>query len=279
MTFFDLCCGTGAVSLLLIRPDGVDSLPMMGSKARYAREILDLLGASRPDRLVMADHGPWGSWWQTVAADGLGFEVADAIEAMPRDGCELFEQLVDAPIPDCAVQRAAAFACLQVGNASGRAVRSNGSTWVTHGYGHVSGSGIARGFVERLRPSILAQKVRRIAACSWPAVHVVVDDLRGFDAALIVEGDVVYIDPPYAGTTGYDVEDLTDDEVVELALDCHRRGARVGVSEAREVDLSGWHAERLTSRHWTARRSRDEWITLSDAPRCARQIDMFGRAG
>lgn len=85
-----------------------------------------------------------------------------------------------------------------------------------------------------------------------------------------VPGAVHYIDPPYAGTEGYDGGDLPCPPE-ELALRLLREGAlRVGVSEARRPDLPGWYLVDLTgvregvcgSRNNYAATTR-EWLAVS----------------
>ena len=41
----------------------------MGSKRRWASEIVDLLDADHPDRVVLVDAGPWGDVWSVLRDD------------------------------------------------------------------------------------------------------------------------------------------------------------------------------------------------------------------
>ena len=80
---------------------------------------------------------------------------------------------------------------------------------------------------------------------------------------------VVYLDPPYAGSTAYPAGDLSRDGVVALALAWEQAGARVVVSEGvpvEELVRHGWTAQRLNAgRHDTSRfrGKQEEWLTLS----------------
>ena len=84
------------------------------------------------------------------------------------------------------------------------------------------------------------------------------------------ENDLVSIDPPYQGTTGYGPE-LTRDRVVELALEANECGCRVLVHEAKPV-ITGdpWRAVELerrigkNQRTWS--RQRAEWATINFEP-------------
>lgn len=88
----------------------------------------------------------------------------------------------------------------------------------------------------------------------------------------IPEGSIVYVDPPYVGTTGYD-HDLPRAEVVRLSRAWHAAGATVAISEAEPIaDLvaEGWHAVNLSAQRFgqarTFSRQKEEWLTLSRTP-------------
>jgi hypothetical protein len=82
----------------------------------------------------------------------------------------------------------------------------------------------------------------------------------------------VYIDPPYAKTTGY-ANDLPRDEVVRIASQWADAGAFVGVSEQEPIPAlmdAGWCAVRIdqdrTGQKRTFSRQQGEWLTLSRPP-------------
>jgi len=81
-------------------------------------------------------------------------------------------------------------------------------------------------------------------------------------------GTVVYLDPPYAGCTGYGVQ-LPREAVLELALRWQAAGAQVYVSEAEPLPLPGWyqleisHLRRRLPAGWGRKR---EFLTMSHAP-------------
>lgn len=88
----------------------------------------------------------------------------------------------------------------------------------------------------------------------WPSVHVSphIPSAAEVTAAIGTPGDlegcIIYMDPPYAGTTGY-TADLSREEVVAHALDFASLGATVAISEAEAIpDLvrSGWHSVEIT---------------------------------
>jgi len=82
-------------------------------------------------------------------------------------------------------------------------------------------------------------------------------------------GDVVFLDAPYEGTTGYEAV-LSRDEVLMLGERFASAGAVVGISEAEPLPLSGWHHLDLTP-HGSGK---PEWLTLSRAPVWAPAVQM-----
>ena len=98
-----------------------------------------------------------------------------------------------------------------------------------------------------------------------------------------LEGVVVYMDPPYLGTTGY-LHDLGRDEVVRIAYDFDRLGAVVAISEA-EVVIPEWHAVEITAgrkgQKRTFSKQQQEWVTMNREPahRVAVQSPMFALGG
>ena len=83
------------------------------------------------------------------------------------------------------------------------------------------------------------------------------------------KGTVVYIDPPYVGTTGY-AHDLDRPAVVDLALKWHAAGATVAVSEAEpipELVALGWRVVDITGQRQGQKRTfskqKAEYLTIS----------------
>ena len=99
-----------------------------------------------------------------------------------------------------------------------------------------------------------------------------------------LSGCVVYMDPPYAGTTGY-TADLSRAEVVAHALDFASLGATVAISEAEAIpDLvrSGWYSVEITGGRVGAKRTfskqQQEIITMNKQPQYTvpTQSSLFG---
>ena len=119
----------------------------------------------------------------------------------------------------------------------------------------------------------------------WPPVLVLprIPEAADVAAWLGTPGDlddcVVYMDPPYAGTTGY-AATLSREEVVRHARAYAELGAVVAISEA-EVVIAEWDAVEITGgrrgQKRTFSKQQAEWLTMNRAPahRVAVQAGLF----
>jgi hypothetical protein len=130
-----------------------------------------------------------------------------------------------------------------------------------------------------------ATATARLAVGVWPPVLVLPTIPEAGDVAawMGTPGDledcVVYMDPPYAGTTGY-AATLGRDEVVRHARAYAELGAVVAISEA-EVVIPEWDAVEITAgrrgQKRTFSKQQAEWLTMNRAPahRVAVQAGLF----
>lgn len=136
------------------------------------------------------------------------------------------------------------------------------------------------------RQDTSATATARVARRAWPPVAIFaripaagdVADLLGTPGDL--EGAVVYMDPPYVGTTGYRHE-LGRDQVVTIARDYAALGAVVCISEAEPIEALGWEATEISAARRGQKRTfskqQAEWLTMSRPPhaRVARQVPLL----
>jgi len=130
-----------------------------------------------------------------------------------------------------------------------------------------------------------ATATARLAVGAWPPVVVLPTIPEAADVAawMRTPGDledcVVYMDPPYAGTTGY-AATLSRDQVVRHARAYAELGAVVAISEA-EVVIPEWDAVEITAgrkgQKRTFSKQQAEWLTMNRAPahRVAVQAGLF----
>jgi len=131
----------------------------------------------------------------------------------------------------------------------------------------------------------IAHRIER-AASRWPPVAVLsaiptaADVSRWLGTPGDLSGCVIYMDPPYVGTTGYG-SNLTRDEVIAAALDFDALGAVVCISEAEPV-IGTWYATAITAgrrgQKRTFSRQQNEYLTINRPPAAvvATQVGLFG---
>ena len=271
MNLAELCCGSAALTLHLhgARPP----MPYMGSKERYAAAIAETFGLERPQRTLLVDTGMWADAWSLLCRDGARSRVVEACVALVAD-CdprELWQRLRVSPPPACPVERVAAWVVLQRLAFSGKPVveRADGSGWSDPGFQETAGYGRpgTPRFGEVL-PQLPALPSRLAALPVMPHAWVV----RSCATDVPVPEDaaewVLYLDPPYAGTTGYADSDLTREDVLALARSWADAGAHVIVSEAEPLPLAGWHTVEITGQRTGKRSSWQlrEWLTSNRPP-------------
>lgn len=271
-TLVEPCCGSAALTMhLLGRRRQV--VPYQGSKWRARRTLAGLaaeLGfAGRPGRVHLVDAGPWGATAALLTGGRVQAEVLAAVRALAEeDPGALFARLQGAPVPWAPVPFAAEHLVLQRLAFSGKAVGVVDGRWSSPGLNRTSAYGTpATARFGAVRPQllalcdVLAEEVAPVKACG----------VRG-DAACalgmeVVDGPVlVYLDPPYVGTTAYPGATLDRAGVERHAAAWAARGAAVIVSEACALDLGpGWRSRQLMAGRGGAspfRGTAAEWVTF-----------------
>jgi hypothetical protein len=262
----ELCCGGAPLTLRLLGgPHAVPPAPNQGGKRKFAGAILDALGLRAGQgaaQVTLCDAGPWADVWRYVSQ---GIELQAFMGHWNQQSDE-GQRLMFTEIRDHRLERmdgpeaAAAWLWLQArsyggkGPAAGVAPRK-----ITMGPRSNHG-------INRYPLDAPAHRLRQLAPLRWAPTRSLRCDVREVEP---VPGAVVYLDPPYQGTTLYDWH-LERDEVLELALRHEAVGAVVVVSEAEPLPLPGWHHLEITKRRTGTPRNRSrqqaEWLTMSRAP-------------
>jgi hypothetical protein len=270
--FVELCAGSAAVSLALVggcRPPTT----WMGGKSRYASAILRVLGLRRGQGaagLLLAEAGPWADVWRVLADRGNRQRVADLLDcyADPDDQA-VWDRLHAEWRQDESVTTAESCA-----------------RWLWLTDRSFGGKGPAAGFDHHHRGGSGRRLARQVTILPpFPARTVV---LRTDVAALVPRvplpaGTLVYIDPPYFGTSGYRGVSLGRSQVLGVARRWADAGATVCLSEAEPLPLgAGWHHVELTGCRRGKRTfsvQQREWLTISRAlawvPAADQEPDWF----
>ncbi len=281
--FVELCAGLAAVSLRLQGgPRCRPPVSRMGSKAGYAKAVLAVLGlraGQGADRYLWAEAD---DGCRALLAAYPRPEVLREAAAVIRGWADeepraLWERLrAEGPIRGADGGEVARWAF--VAGAAYR--RGEPASGYDDAFGRVANGAKWSAGDPR---SVFAERVGDWPG--WPPVAIAAD-AREVTPPDDCDGVVVFLDPPYAGCTGYG-HDLTRAEVLALARRWHDAGATVAVSEAVPLAdaLPGtWHAVDLTGARIGQRRTfsatTTEWLTTNRTPAWvpARQEALpFGR--
>jgi hypothetical protein len=239
--FYDVCCGSGAVTLAL------------------------LSRGHAPGRIVMVEAGPWGIFWQSITEGSFSLDVFDRwLAEVPSDLREVkgwLKSVSRERAPREAVPYL--FPLLQAGSFGSKPIGWRGERWVTHGwrsYWEPTATSNRRSPVNPMMP--MPGTIRK-------RVEVLVERMSGVtvlhcDAADLVPRDgVVYVDPPYEGTEGYTVDFDPDLPQVYAAQGCD-----VWVSEGRPVSDQAWCLSRGRSKGGVSgarKKANEEWLSFIPA--------------
>jgi 16S rRNA G966 N2-methylase RsmD len=184
VVFYDLCCGSGAITVELLNR-GWD-----------------------PAAIVMVDVGPWGRIWRAFGEGSFDLccfrAEIDAVPAEPAAVQSYLQSLANQPVDaDKLLYR---YLILQAGAFGGKAVWIDKDRWKTPGfrsYWYPTATSSRRSPVNPMMPmaetlykrvAILAPRARGIRAFCLSVTATPWDTSRD---------GIVYLDPPYTGTTAY----------------------------------------------------------------------------
>jgi len=274
-SYVEPCCGSAAVALALLgarRP----LLPYQGSKWRFRKSLLarfvQLGFFGRPAHLALHDVGPWGVVAPTVVDPAGRAAVLDQLRLLERlDPRAVYDALHQQVVPVDRATFSAQFLFLQRLAYSGKAVGDGDGRWASPGFNTSSAYGLPGtdrfGKVNPMIPSLIKVLEGYDTLGPGPTVE------GARQAAVapsqpVTQPTLVYLDPPYASSTGYPGGSLGREEVVQLASAWCAAGATVVVSESEalpELVDAGWEGTLLdpgrsdTSRF---RGKQQEWITV-----------------
>lgn len=182
--FYDLCCGSGAVSIELVNR-GVD-----------------------PSHIWMLDISSWGSFWSAIGSGTFNMDFFDQVlSELPcdkRDFKAYMSALSTLPVGE---HEAELYPVLQACSFGGKQIWRKGERWANtcfRDYWEPTATSIRRSPANPMQPSPIELRRR---------IDVLVNGMKGVTGinmdimTLLKEplpsNAVVYIDPPYQSTTGY----------------------------------------------------------------------------
>jgi site-specific DNA-adenine methylase len=182
--FYDLCCGSAAVSIELVNR-GVD-----------------------PSRIWMLDISSWGSFWSAIGAGSFNLVVFNQfLSELPSDKRAYKAHMLALSERPVEGYEAELYPVLQACSFGGKQIWRKGERWANacfRDYWEPTATSIRRSHANPMQPSPieLRRRIETLATgmrgitCLHTDINTVFDDPFPNDA-------VVYIDPPYQSTTGY----------------------------------------------------------------------------
>lgn len=268
----ELCAGSAALTLHMLGSSH-SIMPYQGSKWAYRRRIAEVLAANGVRGIssaTLVEMGEWARTWKVLRDHRP--ELLLQLEAMATtDPRELYDALKGKPVPGDAVRRAVEHLFLQRVTLYGKAVDvTRDGRWMRQGFSRVHAYGTEateRFGGVRSQVAAMPERIGGLPHLAWvdvlgvDAAHVSPDGFRHLGRRV-----VVFIDPPYAGTTGYAGGDLTRDQVVRIARIMADAGHTVVICEASPIPMGeGWKHYMVGKAGMSAapfRSSREEWLTV-----------------
>ena len=240
---YDLCCGSGAVTIEFLNR-GVD-----------------------PSNIVMCDKSSWGKFWEAIGSGTFSIEKFNwYCRQVPKDKSLIQGFLQELSKTSANEEEEYKYILLQAGSFGGKQIWKDGDKWLNtsfRSYWQPTETSKRRSPVNPMQPTLeTLQKRVELIAKHCVGIQVVHDDV--FTTLDIIKNDnaihrVVYIDPPYSNTTGYAFQfdlnqflsDLFDStlspiyvsESKPLSDECQRlrfNGAKGGISGLKQHKNEEW---------------------------------------
>ena len=182
--FYDLCCGSGALTIELVNR-GV-----------------------KPGNITMLDASSWGVFWSAVGEGTFNMEFfEETLAEIPEDKSLVkgfMEELAGRKI---GVHEAEIFPILQSASFGGKQIWRNGNRWGNaffRDYWLPKPDSVRKSPANPTQPSpsTLLQRVRALVS-GLAGVSCTHGDISTVFQMDITSDEIVYVDPPYRSTTGY----------------------------------------------------------------------------
>lgn len=180
--YYDLCCGSGAISLELVA-NGVS-----------------------PKNITMVDQGPWGLFWQEIGCGSFDLEKFKSyIEAIPKDPSLIKSHVEKLAKQDPSIDTTSVFLILQASSFGSKPIWYHGNSWKNcsfRSYWKPTSTSNRRSPVNPMMPmpETLLKRVSFLAE-RMKGVNGINSDLNTLGP--IRKNSTIYIDPPYLETTPY----------------------------------------------------------------------------
>ena len=182
--FYDLCCGSGAISIELVNR-GID-----------------------PKSISMLDISSWGTFWSAIGSNTFNMDIFDHLLAELPDSQKDFKkylsELSEQPVDK---NEAELYPILQACSFGGKQIYRKEKKWANacfRDYWEPTETSIRRSPANAMQPSPneLRRRVNAIVT-KMSGVTCFNMDIMVLLSTPLPKNSIVYIDPPYQNTTGY----------------------------------------------------------------------------
>lgn len=198
--FFDLCCGTGTITLELL-----------------SRGI-------KPENIIMLDKSSWGLFWKSIGSGKYDInKFNDYIEQIPKDKYEIQSYLKELSKENPEIDEEYKYILLQAGSFGGKQIWKENNKWNNtsfRSYWQPTITSKRRSPVNPMQPmpdtikqrmNIIVNKCNGLT-CLHIDIYEILKDLNYENT----ENCIFYLDPPYKNTTGYGFKFDWEDFISEL---------------------------------------------------------------
>lgn len=182
--FYDLCCGSGAISIELVNR-GV-----------------------APQRIWMLDISSWGGFWNAIGSGRFDMDAFDDVLAhLPYDKRDFKNHVARLAARPVGQHEAEIYPVLQACSFGGKQIWRRDGHWANacfRDYWEPTATSVRRSPANPMQPSPTELR-RRVAALAngMRGITCRHADIAAALAENVPDDAIVYIDPPYRGTTGY----------------------------------------------------------------------------
>lgn len=241
--FYDICCGSGAITVELINR-GV-----------------------APNNIIMLDKSSWGKFWQIIGNGTFDLSKWDWwCNQVPKNKFLVQSFMEELSKDNASIEEEYKYVLLQSASFGGKQIWKEGNTWKNtsfRSYWQPTETSKRRSPVNPMQPSIenLRNRVKTIAE-KCVGLTCINDDI--INILPIIEQDksndsIIYIDPPYSNVTGYgfnfnldnflsELFDITlrpiyvseKEKIAEEAILLNFNGAKGGISGKKQGKNEEW---------------------------------------
>ena len=238
--FFDLCSGSGVITLELINR-GVN-----------------------PQNITMLDISSWGTFWKEIGDGTFSYKkFLMYANAVPRDKSEIQEHIKILSGENANIDECYKYILLQASSFGGKQIWNENGIWKNtsfRNYWQPTPTSKRKSPVNPMQPMIdvLCERVRIISE-KCVGVKCIHDDIWSILGIIPKENCIIYIDPPYSNTTKYGFDfnlndflgDLFDktlspifvsekEKISDEAIRLNFNGAKGGISGNKKCKNEEW---------------------------------------